>query len=598
MGRLKPGATPEQAHAELESIFQRTALENLRRPQNQNQAAPPDYPRLVVASGRRGDTDWGWYQQQSLYLLAAVVGLVLLIACTNVANLLLARAAERQKEIAVRLALGARRLRLIRQLLTESMMLAVAGGVLGLLFSFWGRDLLLKLRFPGQEMSSLQTGLDWRVLIFTLAVSVLTSLLFGLAPAWRATRVDLTPALKDASRSFTGYSRSWLGKLLVVVQVALSLLLLIGAGLFLRTLSNLQHVAPGFNPQNLLLFRVDPRLSGYEGERLVNLYQQLFERIEAVPGVRSVTFSRHPLLAGSHGIRGFYLAGQPADINNSPSANIHIVRANFFETMEMPIRLGRGLSPQDDANSPRVAVINQGMARRFFPDGNSIGQRISFDPDRTGEVEIVGVVQDAKYTSLRSEIPPTVYTPWLQELTSLGQMNFEVRTAGDPAKFLPAIRQAVREVDSNLPLFDVKTQAEQVSQSLAQERLFAALLSFFGVLALMLAALGLYGVLAHSVAQRRQEIGIRMALGARGLDVLKLVVGQGMKLTLVGVAVGSVGAFALTRLTQSLLYGVSATDPLTFIMISVLLTFVTLLACYIPARRAAQVDPLVALRYE
>jgi predicted permease len=606
MGRLKPGVTTEQARAELEPIFQRTALENLSRTSTRTQAtpiAPQDYPRLAVEPGRRGDTDWSWHQRQSLYLLMSVVGLVLLIACVNVANLLLARASERQKEIAVRLALGAGRFRLMRQLLTESVLLALAGGALGLLFALWGRDLLLNLRFSGQEMSSLQTGLDLRVLAFTFAVSVLTGLLFGLIPAWRATRVDLTPALKDTGRSSAGHSRSLVGKSLVVAQVALSLLLLIGAGLFLRTLRNLQHVSPGFNTQNLLLFRVDPRLSGYEGERLAQLYQRMSDRIEAVPGVRSVTFSRHPLLSGSSGGRGFNVVGRPVDLNNQTSSHIdvvrdHIVRANFFETMEIPIQFGRGLSPQDDARAPHVTVVNQAFARRFFPNEPPIGKRLRFVSNQSEEVEIVGVAQDAKYTSLRAEIPPTVYVPWLQELPRLGQMNFEVRAALDPTNFLAAIRQAVREVDANLPLFDVKTQVEQASQSLAQERLFAALLSFFGALALAPAALGLYGVLAHSVAQRTKEIGVRMALGAEARHVLRLVIGQGMLLVCVGVAAGLILAFWLTKWLSGWLYDVGATDPLTYGAIALLLTVVALLACWIPARWATKVDPVVALRRE
>jgi predicted permease len=598
MGRLKPGATLEQAQAQFEPIFQRIALEYIGRPPNQTQTtsiASQDSPRLVVAPGRRGDTDWGWRQRQSLYLLMTVVGLVLLIACVNVANLLLTVAAERQKEIAVRLALGAGRFRLMRQLLTESVLLAVAGGALGLLFALWGRDLLLNLRFPGRETAPFQAGLDWRVLAFTFVVAVLTGLLFGLAPAWRGTRVDLTPALKDTGRSSSSLSRSWLSKSLVVAQVSLSLLLLIGAGLFLRTLRNLQQVTPGFNAQNLLLFRVDPRLSGYQGERLANLYQRMFDRIETVPGVRSATFSRHPLLSGSSAGRGFDVVGRPADRNNRPSTNIHVVRANFFETMEIPIQLGRSLSPQDTANAPRVIIINQAFARRFFPNESPIGKRLRYASD---EAEIVGVAQDAKYTSLRAELSPTIYAPWLQELPRLGQMNFEVRTMGDPTNFLAAIRQAVREVDSNLPLFDVKTQAEQASQSLAQERLFAALLSFFGALALGLAALGLYGVLAHSVAQRTREIGVRMALGAQAGHVLRLVIGQGMLLVCVGIAAGLILAYWLTKGLSGWLYGVGVNDPLTFGAIALLLTCVALLACWIPARRAAKVDPMVALRCE
>jgi predicted permease len=601
MGRLKPGATMDQARAELEPIFQRATLEYLPSPADQSQAAPiapQDYPRLSVEPGRRGDTDWSWDQRQSLYLMMAVVGLVLLIACVNVANLLLARAAERQKEIAVRLALGAGRFRLVRQLLTESVLLALAGGALGLLFALWGRDLLLNLRFSGQEMSSLRTGLDARVLAFTFAVSVLTGVLFGLIPAWRATRVDLTPALKDTGRSSSGHSRSLVGKSLVVAQVALSLLLLIGAGLFLRTLRNLQHVAPGFNTQNLLIFRVDPRLSGYAGERLAQLYQRMSDRIEAVPGVRSVTFSRHPLLARSSGGRAFDVVGRPTDPDNRPRSLIHIVRANFFDTMEIPIQLGRGLRPQDDAQAPRVTVVNQAFARRFFHNENPIGKRLRFVPDQSSDAEIVGLAQDAKYTSLRAENPPTIYVSWLQELPRLGQMNFEVRATGDPANSLAAIRQAVREVDANLPIFDVKTQVEQASQSLAQERLFAALLSFFGALALALAALGLYGVLAHSVAQRTREIGVRMALGAEARHVLRLVIGQGMLLVCVGIAVGLTSAYWLTKWLSSWMYGVDVKDPLTYGAITLLLAVVALLACWIPARRATKMDPMVALKCE
>jgi predicted permease len=376
------------------------------------------------------------------------------------------------------------------------------------------------------------------------------------------------------------------------------LLLLVGAGLFLRTLRNLQQVAPGFNTQNLLLFRVDPRLSGYQGERLENLYQRIFERIEAVPGVRSVTFSRHPLLSGSSQGTGLTVAGQSVDPDNRPSVNVQVVRANFFETMELPILLGRGLGQRDDANASRAVVINQALARRFFSGENPVGKRLRLGLDQSAEWEIVGVARDAKYTSLRAEVPATLYVSWLQVLTRVGQMNFEVRTVGDPAGFLAVIRQAVREVDGNLPLFDVKTQGEQTSQSLAQEQLFASLLSFFGLLALALASLGLYGVLAASVAQRTQEIGIRIALGAQAGNVLKLVIGQGMKPVLLGAGLGVAGALALTRLLKTLLFGVSATDTLTFISVAMLLAGVALLACWIPARRATKIDPMVALRVE
>jgi predicted permease len=597
MGRMKPGVTRQQAQTELVAVFQQRALAERNASQTSSQAAAlaaAEMPRLLVAPGRQGDTDWGRFYAKQLYLLLAAAGLVLLIACANVATLLLARATGRQKEIAVRLALGAGRGRLLRQLLTESWLLALAGGLLGVLLASWGRDLLLKLRFPGQELTGLQTGVDWRVLGFTLAAALLTGLLFGLAPAWQATRVNLTPALKDTGRGSSLHSRSRLSRMLVVAQVALSLLLLVGAGLFIRTLRNLQQVNIGFEARNLLLFRVDPRLSGHQGEQINTLYQRLFARLEAVPGVQAVTFSRHPLLAGSHGIRPFFVARQNTSPTEPRAAHVHIVRANFLESMNVPVQLGRGLREQDDAQAPKAAVVNQTLARRLFPNQNPIGQRFGFSAETAGQIEIVGVAGDAKYDSLRDETPPTVYVPWLQE-SGVGQMNFEVRTASDPTALLPAIRRAVREVDGNLPLFDVKTQVEQATQALAQERLFAALLSFFGLLALLLAALGLYGVLAHSVAQRTQEIGIRVALGAQPRDVLRLVIGQGMRLVVPGLLLGLVGAYGATRLIASFLYEVRAVDWPTYSLIAALLLTVALVACWIPARRAAKVDPLVAL---
>jgi predicted permease len=521
-----------------------------------------------------------------------------LLACANVANLLLARAAGRQKEIAVRLALGAGRGRLFRQMLTESALLALAGGAVGVALAFWGRDLLLRLRFSGPELTGLQSGLvelDWRLLGFTLIVSLFTGVLFGLAPAWQAMRVNLTSALKNTGRGSSGIARSRLSRTLVVVQVALSLLLLVGAGLFIRTLRNLQQLNTGFEVQNLLLFRVDPRLSGYQNERTNALYERLFARLEAVPGVRAVTFSRHPLLSGSRGIRPFFISRQNASPTDPSATYVHIVRPNFLAAMNVPILVGRNLSEQDNAPAPKVAVINSAFARRFFSEQNPVGQRLGFSAETASQMEIVGVAQDAKYDSLREEMPPTIYIPWLQE-GRVGQMNFELRTVGDPMALLPAIRQAISEVDDNLPLFDVITQVEQVAQSLAQERLFAALLSFFGLLALLLASLGLYGVLAHSVAQRTQEIGIRVALGAQPRDIWRLVTGQGMRLVIPGLVLGLASAYVSTRWIASFLYGLGTVDWPTYSLIAALLLAVALLACWIPARRASRVDPLVALR--
>ncbi|MBA3322615.1 MAG: ABC transporter permease [Pyrinomonadaceae bacterium] len=609
MGRLKPGATAEGVRASLEGVFQQSVLEHRAARASQAQPGqkplpplePKDYPRLVVDPGAQGQMETRRYYAPQLYLLFGAVGLVLLIACANVANLLLVRAASRQREIAVRLAVGASRWRLIRQLLTESVLLACLGGALGLLFSLWFKEVLLAVsNWGGARMAALDPGLDWRVLGFTVGLALLTGILFGLAPALRATRIDLTPSLKDSARTSSVASRSLLSKTLIVAQVAMSLLLLIGAGLFLHTLHNLQGVDAGFNRHNLLLFSVDPNLIGYKGERLVNLYQGMFERIEAVPGVRSATFSRETLLSGGASDRDVYLSGADSGTAARPDGNTMVqrVRENYLETMEIPLLLGRNLSAQDDERAPKVVVVNQTFARRFFPNGNPMGKRFGFSSDAAGQVEIVGVAGDTKYTGLREEIRPTIYLPWQQELASVGSMTFEVRTASDPASFVPTMRQAVREVDSSLPLYNITTQVEQSEQSLTMERMFARLLSLFGLIALALAAVGLYGVMAWSVAQRTNEIGIRMALGAQSKDVLQLVIKRGMALAFIGVFVGLVASIALTRLLKSLLFGVSATDPLTFAGVALLLVAVALLACYVPARRATKVDPMIALRYE
>jgi predicted permease len=610
MGRLRPGAGPEQARASLEGVFQQSVVAHRAerqaraRAQGGNPVAtlePADYPRLGVDPGAQGEMNRRQSYRRPLSLLLGAVGLVLLIACANVANLLLARAAGRQREVAVRLALGAGRRRLVRQLLTESVLLALVGGALGVLLAFWIKDgLLASGVWGGRGMSALDAQIDLRVLGFTLALSTLTGIVFGLAPAWRSSRVELVPALKSGGGSSRATARSLLSKSLVVAQVAMSVLVLVGAGLFLRTLVNLRSAETGFNAHNLLLFSVDPSLLGYKGERLADLYARLAERVEGVPGVRSVTFSRNALLSQASSSRTLHLpgaAGQPA----SDELYVHQVRENFLETMEIPLLAGRATSPQDDGRAPRVAVVNQTFARRFFPGENPLGRRLGFSPEKPDEVEIVGVAGDAKYARQRDEVPPTVYLPWRQELGSMGSATFEVRTGGDPEAVVAAVRQAAREVEAALPLGGVQTQVEQADETLALERLFARLLGLFGLLAQQLAAIGLYGVLAWTVAQRTREIGIRMALGARRRDVLAMVLRQGMTLALVGVALGLAGAYALTKYLGSLtsmLYGVEPTDPLTFGAIALLLTLAALAACYIPARRATKVDPMTALRYE
>jgi predicted permease len=615
MGRLKPGATIEQARASLDPAFQQSVLEHREARQSTRTTRgqellrplePKDYPHLGTISGSQGEMNGREFFARPLYLLLGVVGLVLLIACANVANLLLVRASSRQKEIAVRLAMGASRWRLIRQLMTESVLLAILGGGAGILVAIWIKDTLLSVsEWAGREMLSIEPRLDLRVLGFTLGLSLLTGIVFGLVPALRATRLDLTPALKDTGRSSSAASRSFLSKALVISQVSLSLLLLVGAGLLVRTLINLQHVDTGFNERNLLLFNVDPSLLGYRDERLRGLYQQMFTRLEAVPGVQSVTFSRLPLLshASSGGTFDRPGAKPGPDGTVPPTGEVyyHNVRENFFETMGIPLLTGRTFTAQDDLHAPKVVIVNQTFAREYFPGENPVGKRFSFDFGKPDPIEIIGLVKDAKYTSQREETPATMYRSWLQTPGATDSMTFEVRTTGEPRVFVAAIRQAVREVEANLPLNNIKTQIEQADETLSMERLFAKLMSLFGILAQQLASIGLYGVMAYSVSRRTHEIGIRMALGADRGKVLRMILRQGMTLTVIGVALGLGAAYVLTKYLQtltSMLFGVKPRDPLTFSVAAALLTVVALVACLIPARRATKVDPLVALRYE
>jgi len=620
MGRLKPGATMEHAQAQLENAFLQSVVEHRAARQAQAAAAggnrisdldPKHYPRLFADPGGQGEMFLRRNYAPSLYLLLGVVGLVLLIACANVANLLLSRAAARQKEIGLRLALGASRLRLIRQLLTESLMLSVLGGALGLLFAVWIKDGLLAVSdWAGRGMRALEPQLDWRVLGFTLALSLVTGIVFGLAPAWRSTRLDLTPSLKEAGRTSSAVHRSWLSRGLVVVQVALSLLLLVGAGLFVRTLLNLQRVDPGFNTQNLLLFDVEPALIGYKDEPLRQLYQQISERVETVPGVQRVTFSRMALLAQGSSSRSVFLrdalnATPDEEGRYKPSGEgyVHVVRENFLEAMGIPLLQGRTFTPHDNTKSPKVVVVNQTFAAKHFPNDNPIGKRFTFDTSKPDEIEIIGLARDAKYARQRDDIPATVYSSFRQE-RPMNFGTFEVRINGDPAAVVAGLREAVKQVEPNLPIGLVRTQIEQGDETLRMERLFAKLLTLFGLLAQQLAAIGLFGVLAYTVSQRTHEIGIRMALGADQSSVMKMIVRQGMVLAGAGIVLGLIGAYVLTKYLESwvnlsdMLFGVKVSDPFTYGLIAVLLSVVALISCYIPARRATKVDPLVALRYE
>ncbi|HLL75964.1 MAG TPA: ABC transporter permease [Pyrinomonadaceae bacterium] len=594
VGRLKPGVTAGQAQAQVSGVFARLAaaypetnLGTLERPDQPRPVAV--LPQTLLGPGQREDV-----QALSLLLLAAV-GFVLLIACANVANLLLARAASRRREIAIRLALGASRLRLVRQLVTESLVLALAGGALGLVVSLWTSDLLPSF-FTGEDTSLLDLSVDGRVLGFTLGVSVVTGLLFGLAPALQSTRAGLTAGLKDEGGMMPAAGRRFgLRGLLVVAQVALSLVLLAGAGLFIRSLRNAVTFDPGFDADRLLLATLEIRGGQLSKEEGAQLYRELQERVAALPGVGGVTYTRVVPLGGGGQRRNIFIEGYQPRPNEDTELNTNVVGPDYFRTMGIPLVEGRDFGPQDTEKSPGVVVVNEELARRYFPGQSPVGKRLRTNSEGP-YLEIVGVARTVKYRDLREQPLPFVYIPLAQEYQR--GMTLVARTDGDPLSLAPAVSGAMAEIDRRLPLFNVRTMASYVSAGLAADRMIAVMLGLFASAALALAAVGIYGVLAYSVAQRTREIGIRLALGAQRADILRLVVGQGMALVLVGAGLGLVLALVLGRLFAGLLFGVGASDPSTLAAITLLLTAVALLACYLPARRATKVDPMEALRYE
>jgi len=500
----------------------------------------------------------------------------------------------------VRLALGAGRARIARQLLTESVLLSAAGGASGILLAYWSVGSLVAFMSRGGLWPSyLAVHLDLRILALTAAVSVVTGILFGVAPAFRAMRVDLTPALKESTSTLASGAwrgRCWnLGRSLVVAQVALSVLVLAGAGLLVRTLQNLKSMDPGFNTQNVLLFEIDPTLNGYTEAQTRSLYSELRERVEALLGVRSVSYSFDPLLGGGVWATSFRIEGKTQ--NPQDTTDALAVGPKFFETMHIPLLAGRTLTPQDftlaSASTWCPIVINEAFARHFLKDQNPLGRRISGFGSGGASCEIIGVVGNAKYQTLRSELGPTAYVP-----QKGGETTFEVRTSANPTTIIPAVRSMVSQLDNNLPLSNIKTESEQIERSLFQERLMARLSSFFGGLSLLLACVGLYGLLSYEVTRRTREVGVRMALGAQPRDILKFIVEHGVGLSAVGSVIGILAALGVTRYLASLLYGVPPADPVTFAAVTSLLTAVALLARYLPARRATKVDPMVALRYE
>jgi predicted permease len=598
MGRLLTGVNREQAQAELDLIFQRYPSE--LTPQQaagwgQSNRSFFAGRRLELESGAGGYTELRGQFRHSLLLLMTAVGLVLLIACANVASLLLARAAARRREFTVRSALGAGRLRLVRQLLTESMLLAGLGGLLGVLLAQAGMKVLLVfMQLPADPVSFNVTP-DARVLFFTMAASLLTGLLFGLAPALRGSRIDLASARTGAGGSVAGdVSRQRFNQALVVIQVALSLVLLVGAGLFIRTLQKLKAMDAGFNRENVVVFELDftQRL---DNTRSATLYKEVLARLEALPGVSAAGTSSDFLLDSHYELDKVIAEGYAASPGEDLNCHINRVSPRFFETMGIPLLIGRGLEPQDerraDANAPRAVVINHAMARRYFGDANPLGQRLYSIHQPERKLEIVGVVKDVSYMSLREPAFPVCY---LLSFNS-GRM-FALRTTSDSVA--ASLRRVVREVDPTVRVRDVRSLDNVVNTSLHHERVVAQLGGFFSLFALALACLGIYGVLSFSVVQRTREIGVRIALGAQRKDVLALVVSQGVKLALLGLALGLVAALAATRFVESLLYGVTTTDPVTFVCVSLLLVVVAGLASWLPARRATKLDPMTVLRHE
>ncbi len=597
-GRLKPGVTGQQAQAEMDGIAARLARDWPDTNTGLGAVVTPLHTKIV------GDV------RLTLLMLLCATGFVLLIACANVANLLLARASGRQKEVAVRLALGATRWRLVRQLLTENLLLAVLGGGLGLLLAAWGTG-LFAAALPENILPRQQTiGISGAVLGFTTLVSLLTAIIFGLMPTLQASRTNLNESLKEGGRQSAGgaSARGW-RNLLVVAEVAMALVLLIGAGLLLKSFAALRAVDPGFRSENILTMRVS--VAGTKQSAEANraaFFTEVIERVKALPGVESASTINHLPLAGDTWRWDFHVEGRPAaPAGQYPNTLYRVTRSDYFSTMGIALLAGRDFTPQDTLQTPNVVVVNETLARRYWPGEEAVGKRIKFwrlDAD-TPWMTVVGVARDTKQREWIEEASNEAYLPFAQSPHYLrnpgapfAYQTLVVRTANDPATLAAAIRNTVWALEPNAPISEVATMEQVIADETWQPRVSMFLLVSFALIALALAAVGIYGVLSYAVTERTQEIGVRLALGASGADVLKLLVGQGMKLVAAGVGIGLMASLALARLLKTLLYGVSATDPLTFAMVALSLAFVALVACWIPARRAAKVDPMVALRYE
>ncbi|MCM3901011.1 MAG: ABC transporter permease [Pyrinomonadaceae bacterium] len=598
MARRRDGVTLPQVQASLEVLYRQIRLADAQQLPADTSAFDREQflsRKIQLSGGSQGFQHLQREMKTPLLFLFGATCIVLLILCANLANLVLARDAVRDQEIAVRLALGAGRLRLLRQWLTEALLLSLLGALAGVLVAAWVKSALVAF-IPPDYRANLDVPLGWRFIGFTLLVSLIVGLAMGLAPALRAARSTSNLALRGESRTFISGGRLLsLRSVLILVQVALSLPLLIVSALFLSSLLNLRGVDTGFGKTNVLIAGINPTLSGYSAEKTQNFYRDLLIGLRAIPGVQAASLSSDSPISGGWDQLGLVIEGYQPREGERVNAQSSLVSSDYFRSLGISLTAGREFNEQDSSGSPKVAVINEKMAHHFFGAANPIGKKIG--TDEVADTMIVGVVKDAQYLSLREPPMRHFYLPITQQ-PRLFDLTMHIKTAGEPAAFVDLVRGQVQKLDPHLPLYDVKTLARQIDESLAQERLVAWLCTAFGLLATLLAALGLYGVLAFSVAQRTREIGIRLALGAQARDVFKLIIGQGMILIGIGVAIGVAASLALTRFIASLLFGVTPTHATTFVAVSAGLTLVALLACYLPARRATKVDPLVALRYE
>ena len=595
MARAVPGVNEAAAQSRLSGTLHNAVVE-LMQPK-----ADETVPRLLLTDGSRGQNEAGRQMARPLTVMEALVGMVLLLACANMANLLLARSAARQREMSVRLALGAGRRRILRQVLTECLLLAIAGGAVGLLVGYMVQNAVMHLTASASpDEPSLQVPFSWGVFAFNFALSLLTGLLFGLGPALHATSTEVQSALKDTTHTASRRRHGYAGKTIVGFQVAVSMLLVATAGLFLRTLVNLNRIDPGFDTRNLVLFQIDPPSSRYPGAARGDLFQRIEERLAATPGVESVSAASIPLLANDNSNDDFVPTGIPIRKEDEQGERDEYVGDAFFSTLRIAILAGRGLNAHDTATSPRVAVVNEMLARKYWNNGNAIGRTFTTSDEHNQKLTytIVGVCADTLYSQLRADPQPIFFLSYRQAPDLSWGITFMVRTRTERAAITPSLRAAVQSVDRDLPLINVRTQREQIDEITTSERMFADVTGGFGVLALALACIGIYGIMAYSVSRRINEIGIRMALGAQPARVLRMVLGEASWMVAIGVVAGVAGALALGRLITTMLYGLKPWDPATFVLSSALLILVALVATWIPARRAAGVDPMQALRHE